>query len=172
MQQLTRSRAKPLIVGCLLAAASIVGADVANADGVRFSDFTPLTASAGPTADEATPITLSNAAFQQRSVADRATQLAAGAPNSGTWDMITVNETGPHKGRYLFTVFETGQAGVQRHDWPPGGPRRSGTARSRAITWRSTPPTGPRGERTSPPRSPGARLRRGAPPAPTAACSS
>ena len=30
--------------------------------------------------------------------------------------MNTVNETGPHKGRYLFTVFETGQSGVQRHD--------------------------------------------------------
>ena len=28
--------------------------------------------------------------------------------------MNTVNETGPHKGRYLFTVFETAQAGVQR----------------------------------------------------------
>ena len=30
--------------------------------------------------------------------------------------MNTVNETGPHKGRYLFTVFETGQSGVQRID--------------------------------------------------------
>ena len=30
--------------------------------------------------------------------------------------MNTTNETGPHKGRYLFTVFETGQSGVQRHD--------------------------------------------------------
>jgi hypothetical protein len=27
-----------------------------------------------------------------------------------------VNETGPHKGRFLFTVFETDQSGVQRHD--------------------------------------------------------
>ena len=44
------------------------------------------------------------------------TQLAAGKPNSGDWDMITVNETGAHKGRYLFTVFESGQSGVQRHD--------------------------------------------------------
>ncbi len=34
--------------------------------------------------------------------------------------MITVNETGPHKGRYLFTVFETGQSGVQRHDLQTG----------------------------------------------------
>jgi len=120
MQQLTRSRAKPLIVGCLVAAASIIGVDVANADGVRFSDLTPLAASAGPTADEATPVTLSNPAFQQRSVADRMTQLAAGAPNSGNWDMITANETGPQKGRFLFTVFETGQSGVQRHDVATG----------------------------------------------------
>jgi hypothetical protein len=30
--------------------------------------------------------------------------------------MNTVNETGDHKGRYLFTVFETGHSGVQRHD--------------------------------------------------------
>ena len=48
------------------------------------------------------------------------TQLAASKPNSGNWDMITVNETGRHKGRYLFTVFETGQAGVQRHDLQDG----------------------------------------------------
>ena len=86
------------------------------ADGTRFSDYTPLAASAGPTANEATPITFGNSTFEQRSVADRATQLAEGAPNSGNWDMITVNETGAHKGRFLFTVFETGQSGVQRHD--------------------------------------------------------
>ena len=34
--------------------------------------------------------------------------------------MNTVNETGPHKGRFLFTVFETGQSGVQRHDLATG----------------------------------------------------
>ncbi len=120
--KLTRSGASALIVGSLVAAASIigVGVGVANADGIRFSDFTPLTASAGPTADEAMPITLSNPGFQQRSVADRSTQLAAGAPNTGAWDMITVNETGPHKGKFLFTVFETGQSGVQRHDVATG----------------------------------------------------
>ena len=58
---------------------------------LRFSDFTPLSSSAGPTANEAVPITFGNAAFQQRSIADRTTQLAAGAPNSGAWDMITLN---------------------------------------------------------------------------------
>src|SRR5262245_24349972 len=98
--KLTRSQAGALGVVGLVAAASIIGAGVANAGGVRFSDFTPLAASAGPTADEAMPITLSNPAFQQRSAADRTTQLSAGAPNSGAWDMIATNETGPHKGQF------------------------------------------------------------------------
>ena len=31
-----------------------------------------------------------------------------------------VNETGPHKGRYLFTPFETGQSGIQRTDLATG----------------------------------------------------
>jgi hypothetical protein len=47
-------------------------------------------------------------------------QLARGIPNSGSWDMNTVNETGPHKSRFLFTVFETGQSGVQRIDLAAG----------------------------------------------------
>ena len=97
-----------------------VAVAVPFADGTRFSDFTPLTASAGPTADESHPITLGNPDFEQESVADRMTQLAEGAPNTGAWDMITSNESGPHKGRYLFTVFETGQAGIQRTDLRSG----------------------------------------------------
>lgn len=106
---------RPLAVaGLLLSGAVLV------ADGTRFSDFTPLTSSAGPTADEAHPITFGNPAFRQESIADRSSQLAAGMPNSGSWDMNTVNETGAHKGRYLFTVFETGNSGVQRHDLETG----------------------------------------------------
>ena len=89
---------------------------VLTADGTRFSDFTPLTASAGPTADESMPITFGNSAIEQHSIASRQAQLATLRPNTGSWDMNTVNETGAHKGRYLFTVFETGQPGVQRHD--------------------------------------------------------
>jgi len=87
----------------------------------RFSNFTPLTASAGPLPldgpEEATPVTLSDQKWSQRTVADRRTQedLAAGS-NSGSWDMITSNETGPDRGRYLFMPFETGAAGVQRVD--------------------------------------------------------
>src|SRR5215210_5515366 len=97
------------------AAALGVMGTVLVANGTRFSDFTPLTASAGTTVDESTPITLSNPAFAQRSIADRSIQLTDGKPNAGSWDMNTVNETGAHKGRFLFTVFETGQPGVQRH---------------------------------------------------------
>src|SRR5262245_46080842 len=34
--------------------------------------------------------------------------------------MVTLNETGEHRRRFLFTVFETGQGGVQRHDLKTG----------------------------------------------------
>jgi secreted PhoX family phosphatase len=108
------SRWGVITAGLLIAGGALV------ADGTRFSDFTPLPASAGPIPvgdpDEATPITFGNPVFQQLSIADRETQLDAEKPNSGVWDMNTVNETGPHKGRYLFTVFESFQSGVQRHD--------------------------------------------------------
>lgn len=96
--------------GLFLAGAVLV------ADGTRFSDFTPLPSSAPPTLDESAPITFGNPLFQQRSIADRNAQLFALKPNSGSWDMNTTNETGRHKGRYLFTVFETDHSGVQRHD--------------------------------------------------------
>lgn len=105
-----------LLAGSAVAAVGLATSGVASADGVRFSDFTPLASSSGPTADESMPITLGNPSFQQRSIASVAEQLAAGEPNTGVWDMNTVNETGPHKGRYLFTPFESGQAGIQRTD--------------------------------------------------------
>lgn len=106
---------KPCVaLGFALATSSALAAN-------SFGNFTPLTASAGPTADESMPITFGNPAFAQRSIADRQTQLAASKPNTGSWDMITVNETGrDDKGRYLFTVFETGSSGVQRHDLQTG----------------------------------------------------
>lgn len=107
-------RLATVVSGLLLAATAL------TADGTRFSDFSPLTSSAGPTADESTPITFGNSEFNQRSIADRRTQLFALKPNSGNWDMNTLNETGHRKGRYLFTVFETGESGVQRHDLRTG----------------------------------------------------
>src|SRR5262245_6380377 len=95
----------------VLAGGLLIAGAALKADDIRFSDFTPLTSSAGPTADESAPITFGNPDFQQQSIASRSAQLAAGVPNTGSWDMVTVNETGPNKGRYLFTVFETGQSG-------------------------------------------------------------
>jgi uncharacterized protein len=100
----------------IVAAGLMLACAVAFADGTRFSDFTPMASSVGPTADESMPITFGNPDFRQQSIADRATQLFALKPNSGDWDMNTLNETGPDKGRYLFTVFESDQSGVQRHD--------------------------------------------------------
>jgi uncharacterized protein len=128
-------RMKMSFGGARLVAAGglLVAGTVLVADGTRFSDFTPLASSAGPTADEAAPITFGNPDFQQRSIADRASQLADAKPNSGSWDMNTLNESGPHKGRYLFTVFETGQSGVQRHD------RRTGET---DTIWQSPSPLG------------------------------
>ena len=103
------------------AAMLVVGVGVFAA-GTRFSDYTPLAASAGPVplAGEATPITFGNPDFEQRTLSNRATQLAEHEPNSGSWDMNTTNETGPQKGRFLFTVFETGNSGVQRTDLETG----------------------------------------------------
>lgn len=85
----------------------------------NFSNFTPLAASAGPVslAGEVAPLTLSSPNFSQRAIADRTTQNAlVPGSNSGSWDMIDTNRTGPDAGRYLFMPFETGTAGVQRVD--------------------------------------------------------
>jgi len=113
--RLSRYDASIAAIGGMVLASTIL-----YANGTRFSDINPLVASAGPIAvgstAEATPIRFGNEDFEQRSVADRATQIALGIPNTGSFDMIATNETGPHKGRYLFTVFETGQSGVQRTD--------------------------------------------------------
>ena len=73
----------------LLTAGLMLACVVAFAEGTRFSDVAPLASSAGPTADESTPITFGNE-FRQRSIADRDTQLIALNPNAGEWDMITI----------------------------------------------------------------------------------
>ncbi len=103
-----------------LAVAFALASSHAFAAPTEFDNFTPLAASAGPIpvngAGEAAPITLSSPQFTQKLIASRNAQLAAGQFDSGAWDMITLNETGPDAGRYLFSVFETGQAGIFRHD--------------------------------------------------------
>ena len=62
-----------VITGGAVIVGVIATSGVAMADGLRFSDFTPLPSSAGPTADEAAPITFGNPAFQQRSIAVQCT---------------------------------------------------------------------------------------------------
>ena len=42
---------------------------------------------------------LGSSVWTQRSVTDRATQLAAGQFNSGSWDMIDSNRSGPDAAR-------------------------------------------------------------------------
>jgi len=88
----------------------------ALANATRFDEFTPLTSSSGPIVDESQAIVLSAPHFSYRELANRTDQLNAGEFNSGDWDMITINTTGPNAGSHLFTVFETGQAGIQRTD--------------------------------------------------------
>ena len=80
----------------------------------RFSDFTPLAASAGPTADESMPITFGNPAFAQHSIADRVTQLADSKPNSGAWDMNTVNENQSAKATWPLCVHGVRDRAVGR----------------------------------------------------------
>ena len=101
-----------------LAVAAAIAAMSASAQAADtlFDNFTPLGASAGPTATPATPITFGNTNFSQVTIADRTTQLGLGQANSGSWDMITTNTSGPDQGRYLFTVFETSSSGIQRTD--------------------------------------------------------
>jgi hypothetical protein len=115
----------PALLGLAAASGLILTGVMASsgamaAGSTRFSDFTPLSNSAGPTTNEAAPVTFGNPAFQQRSIASLEEQLAKGEPNSGVWDMNTVNETGPHKGSHLFTPFESGQSGIQRTDLATG----------------------------------------------------
>lgn len=100
-----------------VAIASLMAGTQAHAVDTYFDNFTPLSISAGPTLTPAAPATLSSPDFSQVSIADRATQngVVSGS-NSGSWDMITANETGPDAGRYLFMPFETGAGGVQRID--------------------------------------------------------
>ena len=99
----------------LAAAAQLCAAQTASLS--NFSNFTPLAASvaAGALPAEA-PFVFGNASWSQLSIADRATQLSNSQFNSGAWDMIDVNRTGPDAGRYVFTVFETAQSGIQRTD--------------------------------------------------------
>ncbi len=101
-----------------VASALIAMSAAANAADTNFDNFTPLTGNpAAGSLPESAPFKLSSPNFSQVSLANRANQntLVPGS-NSGSWDMIAANETGPNAGRYLFMPFENGSAGVQRVD--------------------------------------------------------
>jgi secreted PhoX family phosphatase len=99
-----------LAIGLMLAGSS------AFAGGTSFEDFTPLVGdTVAGSLPESAPFVLSSPHFSQINIATRDVNQT-NRFDSGNWDMHTVNETGPDAGRYLFTVFETGQAGIQRTD--------------------------------------------------------
>jgi len=99
-----------------LAISLILTGSPAFASGTSFDRFTPMTGDAGAgTLPEAAPYKLSSPCFSQMTIVARDVTQARRF-DSGSYDMHTANESGPDAGRYLFTVFETGQAGIQRTD--------------------------------------------------------
>jgi sugar lactone lactonase YvrE len=99
-----------LAMGLALAGSS------AFAGGTSFDHFTPMTGDVGAgTLPESAPYRLSSPHFSQMTIVARDVNQT-NRFDSGNYDMHTANETGPDAGRYLFTVFETGQAGIQRTD--------------------------------------------------------
>jgi uncharacterized protein len=81
-----------------------------------FHKFTPMIGDVGVgTLPEAAPYRLASPHFRQMTIVARDPSQATRF-DTGNYDMHTANETGPDAGRFLFTVFETGQAGIQRTD--------------------------------------------------------
>lgn len=97
-------------------AIAMAAASSAFAGDATFDKFTPLVGdTVAGSLPESAPFVLSSPHFSQINIATRdVTQ--ANRFDSGNWDMHTLNETGPDAGRFLFTVFETSQAGIQRTD--------------------------------------------------------
>lgn len=86
------------------------------ADATNFDDFTPMVGDTGAgSLPESAPFALSSPDFRQVNIVTRDPSQPYRF-DSGNYDMNTVNENGPEAGYYLFTPFETGQAGIQRTD--------------------------------------------------------
>lgn len=86
------------------------------ADATSFNEFTPMVGDTGAgSLPEAAPFAMSSPDFRQVSIVARDPSQAYRF-DTGNYDMNTVNENGPEAGHYLFTPFETGQAGIQRTD--------------------------------------------------------
>lgn len=105
----------------LIASALLVMASGTHAADTYFDNFTPVPSTVlqhavGSAAEMTNPFVLPSN-FSQIVIANRSNQntLVPGS-NSGNWDMIDTNRTGPDANRYLFMPFETDSAGVQRVD--------------------------------------------------------
>jgi hypothetical protein len=86
------------------------------ADATNFDDFTPMVGDTGAgSLPEAAPFKLSSPDFRQVNIVVR-DPAQTYRFDSGNYDMNTVNENGPEAGYYLFSPYETGQAGIQRTD--------------------------------------------------------
>ena len=111
---------KTLPIAAAVALLGIGGQAVAQTS--LFSTYTPGATSVAPLPansplEMTAPFVLSSPNFVQTVIANRANQNALlPGSNSGNWDMIDTNRTGPDAGRYLFMPFETGTGGVMRVD--------------------------------------------------------
>ncbi len=86
------------------------------ADATNFDNFTPLVGDTiAGSLPETAPFVLSSPEFREVNIVTR-DPIQTYRFDSGNYDMNTVNENGPEAGSYLFTPFETGQAGIQRTD--------------------------------------------------------
>lgn len=112
---------KPRRIAIAVSVAMLAASPAAFAQTSYFSNYAPAATSvpAGSLPANA-PLQLSSPNFSQKSLANRNALLAVGQLNTGNWDMITANETGPNAGRYLFAPFEAGNAGVMRYDRQTG----------------------------------------------------
>ena len=99
-----------------LAIALALTASSVFADTSSFDVFTPRVGdTVAGSLPESAPFVLASPKFSQVNIATRDITQARRF-DSGTWDMLTVNENGPEAGRYLFSVHETSQPGIQRTD--------------------------------------------------------
>ena len=105
-----------LLVGSLAVTTSAFAADGDAPARSCFADFKPMTGDVGAgTLPESAPYRMASPRISQMSIVAR-DPAQAKRFDSGNYDMHTANETGPDAGRYLFTVYETDRAGIQRTD--------------------------------------------------------
>ncbi|MBK6854235.1 MAG: DUF839 domain-containing protein [Burkholderiales bacterium] len=110
------TRMTMLALSLALATTSTLASDDRDHATSCFSDFKPMIGDVGTaTLPESAPYRLASPKVSQMTIVARDPSQASRF-DSGNYDMHTANETGPDTGRYLFTVYETDRAGIQRTD--------------------------------------------------------